>query len=47
MSHAKLHALHIWRCYLEGTPELFVLMTDRELNSFFQSKAVLSYRQAR
>jgi len=42
---AVVHALKIWRCYLEGTK--FVVVTDHCPNTFFQTQPMLSRRQAR
>ena len=41
-----MHALKVWRCYLEGVTE-FRLHTDHGANTFFQTKSSLSRRQAR
>ena len=40
---AVIHALEMWRCYLDGTD--FTVVTDHNPNTFFASKAVLSPRQ--
>ena len=42
---AVIHALELWRCYLNGTD--FTVVTDHSPNTFFASKAVLSPRQTR
>jgi Reverse transcriptase (RNA-dependent DNA polymerase)/RNase H-like domain found in reverse transcriptase/Integrase zinc binding domain/Chromo (CHRromatin Organisation MOdifier) domain len=42
---AVIHALHAWRCYVEGVE--FTLMTDHSPNTFFATKSGLSKRQAR
>jgi hypothetical protein len=42
---AVIHALHTWRCYLEGAD--FTLMTDHSPNTFFASKSILTKRQTR
>ena len=42
---AVIHALELWRCYLDGTD--FTVVTDHSPNTFFASKAVLSPRQIR
>jgi hypothetical protein len=42
---AVVHALRVWRCYLEGVP--FVVTTDHSPNTTFQTKQALSPRQAR
>ena len=42
---AVIHALELWRCYLDGTD--FTVVTDHSPNTFFASKAVLSPRQTR
>ena len=44
---ATIHALRVWRCYLEGAPHQFTLVTDHAPNTFLQSKEILSRRQAR
>jgi RNase H-like domain found in reverse transcriptase/Reverse transcriptase (RNA-dependent DNA polymerase)/Integrase zinc binding domain/Retroviral aspartyl protease len=43
---AVVHALHVWRCYLEGAPK-FVVVTDHNPLIWFNSQDVLSRRQAR
>lgn len=43
---AVVHALKVWRCYLEGAAQVTVI-TDHEPNTFFSSKPTLSRRQAR
>jgi hypothetical protein len=43
---AVVHALRVWRCYLEGGPS-FTVRTDHNPNVFFQSKPALSRREAR
>ena len=40
-----VHALQLWRCYLDGVE--FTVVTDHSPNTFFQPQAVLSPRQAR
>jgi hypothetical protein len=42
---AIVHALRVWRCYLEGV--YFEVETDHKCNTFFQSQPNLSRRQAR
>ncbi len=42
---AVVHALHLWRCSLDGVE--FAVVIDYSPNTFFQSQAVLSPRQAR
>ena len=42
---AVIHALELWRCYLDGAE--FTVVTDHSPNTFFSSKAVLSPRQTR
>ena len=42
---ALVHALKIWRCYLEGVP--FTAVTDHNPNVTFATKTTLSPRQAR
>jgi hypothetical protein len=42
---AVVHALRVWRCYLEGAD--FTLYIDHVLNTFFQTQPNLSRRQAR
>lgn len=42
---AVVHALRVWRCYLEGAE--FTVFTDHVSNTFFQTQPVLSRRQAR
>ena len=42
---AVVHALRVWRCYLEGTE--FTVFTDHVSNTFFQTQPCLSRRQAR
>ena len=43
---AVVHALRAWRCYLEGAVGLTII-TDHKPNTFLDSQAVLSRRQAR
>jgi hypothetical protein len=40
-----IHALTVWRCYLEGVK--FKVVTDHCPNTFFSSQPILSRRQAR
>ena len=42
---AVVHALELWRCYLDGTD--FVVVTDHSPNTFFANKKLLSPRQRR
>ena len=42
---AVVHALELWRCYLDGVE--FTVVTDHSPNTFFHTQAVLSPRQAR
>jgi hypothetical protein len=42
---AVVHALRVWRCYLEGAE--FIVYTDHVLNTYFQTQPNLSRRQAR
>jgi hypothetical protein len=42
---AIVHALWVWRCYLEGA--YFEVETDHKCNTFFQSQPNLSRHQAR
>jgi hypothetical protein len=42
---AVVHALRVWRCYLEGAD--FTLYIDHVSNTFFQTQPNLSRRQAR
>jgi hypothetical protein len=42
---AIVHALRVWRCYLEGVH--FEVETDHKCNTSFQSQPNLSRRQAR
>ena len=42
---AVVHALRVWRCYLEGAE--FTVFTDHVSNTFFQTQPNLSRRQAR
>jgi len=42
---ATIHALRVWRCYLEGLP--FVLVTDHHPNTAFETQKELSPRMAR
>src|SRR3569623_267992 len=42
---AVVHALRVWRCYLEGAQ--FTVFTDHVSNTFFQTQPSLSRRQAR
>lgn len=42
---AVVHALKIWRCYLEGSK--FTVVTDHNPLTFFQTQPLLSRRQAR
>ena len=43
---AVVHALRVWRCHLEGGLR-FEIRTDHKPNTFFDSKAELSRREAR
>ncbi len=43
---AVVHALRVWRCYLEGA-KAFVVKTDHNPNTYFASKNPLSRREAR
>ena len=40
---AVIHALELWRCYLNGVE--FIVVTDHSPNTFFATKALLSPRQ--
>ena len=42
---AVVHALKVWRCYLEGVP--FVVVTDHCPNTYLPTQPLLSRRQAR
>ena len=42
---AVIHALELWRCYLDGVK--FKLVTDHSPSTFFATKALLSTRQNR
>ena len=42
---AVVHALCVWRCYLEGAE--FTVYTDHVSNTYFQTQPNLSRRQAR
>lgn len=42
---ALIHALKIWRCYLEDVP--FILVTDHHPNTFFETQQTMSPRMAR
>ena len=42
---AVVHALRVWRCYLEGAQ--FTVFTDHVSNTYFQTQPSLSRRQAR
>jgi hypothetical protein len=42
---AVVHALRVWRCYLEGVE--FTVYTDHVSNTYFQTQPNLSRRQAR
>lgn len=42
---AVVHALTVWRCYLEGVK--FTVVTDHHPNTFFNEQPLLSRRQAR
>ncbi len=44
---AVIHALTVWRCYLEGFLAGVDVITDHAPNTFMPTKAVLSRRQAR
>lgn len=41
-----VHAMRTWRCYLEGGGEILIL-TDHNPNTYFDSKPMLSRREAR
>jgi hypothetical protein len=41
---AVVHALRVWRCYLEGAN--FTVYTDHVSNTYFQTQPNLSRRQA-
>jgi hypothetical protein len=43
--HAVVHALRVWRCYLEGVD--CPVYTDHVSNTFFQTQPNLSRRQER
>ena len=43
---AVVHALKVWRCFLEGGAK-FVVRTDHNPNTFFSTKLQLSRREAR
>ena len=40
---AVVHALKVWRCYLEGV--VFTVVTDHKPNTFFSTQPILSRRQ--
>ncbi len=42
---AVVHALELWRCYLQGAE--FTVVTDHSPNTFFETKKTLSLRQGR
>jgi hypothetical protein len=42
---AVVHALRVWRCYLEDAD--FTVYTDHDSNTYFQTQPNLSRRQAR
>jgi Reverse transcriptase (RNA-dependent DNA polymerase)/RNase H-like domain found in reverse transcriptase/Retroviral aspartyl protease len=42
---AAVHAMRVWRCYLEGVH--FTLVTDHMPNTFFNTQPLLNRRQAR
>jgi len=42
---AVIHALELWRCYLDGAE--VTVVTDHSPNTFFSTKSVLSPRQTR
>ena len=42
---AVVHALQLWRCHVDGVE--FTVVTDHSPDTFFQTQAVLSPRQAR
>jgi hypothetical protein len=44
---AVVHALRVWRCYLEGANFMWTLCTDHVSNTFFQTQPNLFRRQAR
>jgi hypothetical protein len=43
---AVVHALRVWRCYLEGG-QAFLVRTDHNPNTYFGTKPMLSRREAR
>ncbi len=44
---AVVHALTVWRCYLEGCPGGVQMLTDHAPNTLLPTKNDLSRRQAR
>ena len=42
---ASVHAVRVWRCYLEGSR--FTLVTDHCPNTYLKTQPTLSRRQAR
>ena len=44
---AVVHALKLWRCYLQHTEKQFIVVTDHNPNTFFSTQPHLSPRQAR
>ncbi len=44
---AVVHALQVWRCYLEGAKHRFLVVTDHNSLTFLPTQANLSRRQAR
>ena len=43
---AVVHALYVWRCYLEGAPN-FEVVTDHNPLVYFHTQTTLSRRQSR
>ena len=42
---ALVHALRVWRCYVEGKP--FKVVTDHQPNTYFETQNLVNRRQAR